>query len=428
MLNLLIILFTILTPQEVERRTAIDFNKKLSDILPYIQKYYPEVDSTQIAEWEESKALEYRIIDGEKWYFRRAADNLFRIDPEARALKTSLEGKEKAGRDTVVMNHIRAVLAERDSFKKRNLYTRHKWEFDYKLFFLPTAGLEDGELIKVWLPLPQTEQKRQADVKVAHANRDVKMNEGTHSTAYIEGRYSTKDTTLFAIKYHFTTYAEYNALPKCFKHKKADANNPELKQHLQERAPHCLFTDKIKSLADSVVGNEKRPYYQARKLFAAIRELYPWAGACEYSTISNIPEYVIENRHGDCGQVTLLYIAMCRYLGIPARWQSGFMLHPGYDNLHDWCEIYIEGMGWIPVDPSFGVQSWGETEEERYFYFGGIDAYRLIVNSDWGAELTPQKQYERSEPVDFQRGECETDKENLYFDRWRYKFTVTLKK
>ncbi len=428
MLNLLIILFTILTPQEVERRTAIDFNKKLSDILPYIQKYYPEVDSTQIAEWEESKALEYRIIDGEKWYFRRAADNLFRIDPEARALKTSLEGKEKAGRDTVVMNHIRAIFAEQKENPDAKLYARHEWKFDYKLYFTPKAELTDGELIRVWLPLPQTEQKRQTNVSITHSNRDVELHQGIHSTAYMEGLYTANDTTLFAATYEFTTYAEYNALPRRFKHKKTDKNNPELQKYLEERAPHCLFTDKVKSLADSIVGKEKRPYYQARKLFAAMRELYPWAGACEYGIIDNIPEYVIDNRHGDCGQVTLLYIAMCRYKGIPARWQSGFMLHPGYDNLHDWCEIYIEGMGWIPVDPSFGVQSWGETKEERYFYFGGIDAYRLIVNSDWGAELTPQKQYERSEPVDFQRGECETDKENLYFDRWRYKFTVTLKK
>ena len=427
MLNLLIILFTILTPQEVERRTAIDFNKRLSDLMPYIQKYYPEVDSAQIAKWEESKALEYRIINGEKWYFRRAADNLFRIDPEARALKTSLEGKERAGRDTVVMNHIRAVLAEHKESPKQNLFVRQEWEFDYRLYFTPQSRLEDGELIKVWLPLPQTRQARQTDINIKHRNRSVEVTSDTHSTAYMEGNYDAHDTTMFNIVYEFATYAEYNPLPRCFKHKKVDTNNTELKQYLVERAPHCLFTDKVKTLADSIVGKEKRPYYQARKLFAAIRELYPWAGACEYGIIDNIPEYVIENRHGDCGQVTLLYIAMCRYLGIPARWQSGFMLHPGYDNLHDWCEIYIEGMGWIPVDPSFGVQSWGKTDAERYFYFGGMDAYRLIVNSDWGAELTPKKQYERSEPVDFQRGECETEKENLYFDQWKYKFIVKLK-
>ena len=396
--------------------------------MPYIQKYYPEVDSAQIAKWEESKALEYRIINGEKWYFRRAADNLFRIDPEARALKMSIEGKERAGRDTVVMEHIRKVFAEQKSNPNSKLYARHEWEFYYKLYFTEKAELEEGELIKIWLPFPQTNLPRQNNVEVKYANKSIELNIGTHAVAYMEGKYTANDTTLFAATYEFTTYAEYNALPRRFKHKKANKNNPELQQYLSERAPHCLFTDKVKSLADSIVGKEKRPYYQARKLFAAIRELYPWAGACEYSTIANIPEYVIENRHGDCGQVTLLYIAMCRYKGIPARWQSGFMLHPGYDNLHDWCEIYIEGMGWIPVDPSFGVQSLGETDEERYFYFGGMDAYRLIINTDWGAELTPKKQYERSEPVDFQRGECETEKENLYFDRWKYKFIVTQQK
>ncbi len=425
MLNLLVILLTILTPQEIERRTAIDFNKQLSDLMPYIQKYYPNVDSAQIAQWEESKALEYTIIDGEKRYFRRADENLFRIDPEAKALKTRLEGKERAGRDEVTKRHIQQVLSE--SQNKEHLYARHEWDFKFWLYFTPKANLEDGELIKVWLPMPQTEQRRQTDIAVKHANRNIELNSGEHSVAYMEGNFDANNNTQFEVTYSFTTYAEYNPLPRCFNHRKADPNNPELKQHLGERAPHCLFTDNIKALADSIVGNERRPYYQARKLFAAIRQLYPWAGACEYSIIPNIPEYVIENRHGDCGQVTLLYIAMCRYLGIPARWQSGFMLHPGWDNLHDWCEIYIEGMGWIPVDVSFGVQQWGKTDAERYFYFGGIDAYRLIINTDWGAELSPAKQFERSETVDFQRGECETSTRNLYFDEWRSRFTVTLK-
>ena len=104
------------------------------------------------------------------------------------------------------------------------------------------------------------------------------------------------------------------------------------------------------------------------------------------------------------------------------------MLHPGYENLHDWAEIYIEGMGWIPVDPSFGVQDWGKTDEEKYFYFGGIDAYRMIVNSDWGGELCPTKKYSRSENVDFQRGEYESEKRNYYFNEWNYSFKVKTKK
>ena len=206
MFNLLLILFTILTPREVEQRTAVDFNKRLSDLLPYIERYYPDVDSAQIARWEETKALEYRVIDGEKWYFRRAAENLFRIDPEARALKMSLEGKERAGRDTVVMKHVRDVLKERN--KNKELVARHEWKFDYKLYFTDKAGLEDGELIKVWLPMPKTDEHRQKDVRVAYANRDVELNSDVHSTAYMEGNYKANDTTMFAIGYEFTTYAE----------------------------------------------------------------------------------------------------------------------------------------------------------------------------------------------------------------------------
>ena len=52
------------------------------------------------------------------------------------------------------------------------------------------------------------------------------------------------------------------------------------------------------------------------------------------------------------------------------------------------------------------------------FYFGGIDSWRLIVNSDYGMPLSPQKKYPRSDTVDFQRGEVEWAKGNVYYDEW----------
>ena len=72
----------------------------------------------------------------------------------------------------------------------------------------------------------------------------------------------------------------------------------------------------------------------------------------------NIPMYVLESGHGDCGMVTLLFMTLCRYKGIPTRWQSGFMMHPSGWNLHDWAEVYFEGPGWVPVDESFGIPSY----------------------------------------------------------------------
>ena len=153
-------------------------------------------------------------------------------------------------------------------------------------------------------------------------------------------------------------------------------------------------------------------------------ENFPWASAREYSTIDNIPEYVLANNHGDCGQVTLLFLTLCRSIGIPGHFQSGFMLHPGDENLHDWGEIYIQDLGWVPVDMSFGIPAYAQNEKETYFFLGGIDSFRMVVNNDFGCPLYPAKQYPRSETVDFQRGEVEWQGGNLYFDKWKWNIEV----
>lgn len=121
----------------------------------------------------------------------------------------------------------------------------------------------------------------------------------------------------------------------------------------------------------------------------------------------NIPAYCIENRRGDCGMKSLLFITLCRYNGIPAKWQSGWFLYPDNMNLHDWAEVYFEGIGWVPMDPDFNLQKGIKKEDAREFFFGGADAYRLIVNDDFSGDFFPAKVHPRSETVDFQRGEVE---------------------
>ncbi|MBN2570670.1 MAG: transglutaminase domain-containing protein, partial [Ignavibacteriales bacterium] len=105
------------------------------------------------------------------------------------------------------------------------------------------------------------------------------------------------------------------------------------------------------------------------------------------------------------------------------KWQSGWMFHPDNINLHDWGEVYFEGYGWVPVDQSFGIQN-SSDENLKYFFLGGLDAYRLIVNDDYSVPLYPSKIFPRSETVDFQRGEVEWRCGNLYFDKWDYHMDV----
>jgi transglutaminase-like putative cysteine protease len=202
------------------------------------------------------------------------------------------------------------------------------------------------------------------------------------------------------------------------------AKHPELAAHLGERAPHIVFTDDIRAFSKQVVGDETNPYFIARKLFEAVDRI-PWAGAREYSTITNISDYALHAGHADCGQQTLLLMTLLRLNGIPARWQSGMVFSDGdYDNLHDWGWFYLAPYGWVPMDVTTGRlhPAPGDDQALEWFYLGGLDHWRIAFNDDYGRRFQPAKRHFRSDDVDSQRGEAEWRGGNLYFDQLDYHF------
>ena len=114
--------------------------------------------------------------------------------------------------------------------------------------------------------------------------------------------------------------------------------------------------------------------------------------------------------------------------GIPARWQSGWAYSEdveGHDTMHDWGALYLAPYGWVPMDVTSG-QLASDDPALRWFYLGGLDAYRVAFNDDYSRDFIPAKQHERSETVDLQRGEVEWRGGNLYFDQWDYQFEWTV--
>ncbi|MDZ7796456.1 MAG: transglutaminase-like domain-containing protein [Candidatus Marinimicrobia bacterium] len=409
--------------KELMHRIEMDFNKTREDILPYIEQYYPDVSNEQIRSWEEEKALEYMIINGEKRYFARAVQNLFRINKEAKARKQKIEGKQKDNLDRFLESYIPPLIKDLKD-KEKTTGKEHEMKFTFTLT-VDADAVPDGEVIRCWLPFPREGNIRQEDVKFLSAGCDnyvLASNDLLQRTLYMQKPATAGEPTVFETAFSTSTKAQWIDL-KSADIKPYDKSTELYRHFTAERSPHLLFTQKIKEMSEKIVGDEKDPYLIARKIFKYINDNYPWASAREYSTIENIPEYVIENKHGDCGQVTLLFMVLARYNGIPARWQSGWMLHPGSKNLHDWCEIYFEGIGWVPVDQSFGLVE-SDDEDVHWFFLGGMDAYRLIVNDDYARTLFPAKNYMRSETNDFQRGEVEWRGGNLYFDQWDYHLEI----
>jgi transglutaminase-like putative cysteine protease len=209
------------------------------------------------------------------------------------------------------------------------------------------------------------------------------------------------------------------------------ADDPLVKEFTQE-APHVIFTPQFRALSQQIAGAEGNPYLKAKKFYDWISENIKYSFATEYSTIRNLSDYCRVKGYGDCGQEALLFITLCRLNGIPARWQSGWTTFPGAKSIHDWTELYIAPYGWIPVDPYMGVYAMRyattlkpeQRRELRDFYFGGLDQYRMIANSDHNQALTPLKQSFRSDNVDFQRGELECGRHNIYFDEFSYELVA----
>ncbi len=119
----------------------------------------------------------------------------------------------------------------------------------------------------------------------------------------------------------------------------------------------------------------------------------------------------------------LLFITLCRISGVPARWQSGWFLNPIRPSPHDWTQFYIEPYGWLHADPSFGGHM-KSVEKYHKFYFGNMDHFRLIANTEISSEFTPPKKHYRSDNVDNQRGEVEWKQGNVYYDKWSYELKV----
>lgn len=61
---------------------------------------------------------------------------------------------------------------------------------------------------------------------------------------------------------------------------------------------------------------------------------------------------VLQAREGDCNEHTVLYVALARALGLPARTASGVVYLRGSFYYHAWPEVWIGQ--WVAVDPTFG--------------------------------------------------------------------------
>ena len=180
-------------------------------------------------------------------------------------------------------------------------------------------------------------------------------------------------------------------------------------EDLAEEEPHIVFTPLVRAVAERVraTARDESPLELARAAYDYLTTHVSYRYQPEYIQLDVIPDYCLATGYGDCGVMAATFIALCRCLGVPARWQSGLFAAPDCISPHDWAMFHVPGMGWLWADCSFGVSAHRSGDEElRRFYFGNLDPWRTVCNRAFLAPFDHSFPALRMDPFDNQMGEA----------------------
>lgn len=339
--------------------------------------------------------LDFMVIDGEEFYEKRFDKNLlFARNEYEKRLKEKDTDRDK--KKELLQTQIDRLISERVPATFR---IRARSSINARV---PVG--DKGEYLKCWLPIARPGDQV-ANVKILGTSQKkyfLAPSDAPQRTIYMEAPVGEVN---FSVEFEYEI-SEISTSIDPFSIRPVDT--ARFHNYLCEQAPHILFTPFLKNLASEIAGNERNPYYIAKSFYDWICDNIRYSFMSEYALYGNLSEFAASNMRGDCGLKALLFMTLCRIKGIPSRWQSGWYATPVGASPHDWAFFWIEPYGWVPVDGSFGGAR-KDIPAYREFYFGNLDAYRMVANSAFMAPLTPSKRFYRFDPYDNQTGEIETN-------------------
>ena len=144
------------------------------------------------------------------------------------------------------------------------------------------------------------------------------------------------------------------------------------KAYLQDSPGIQTSTKAVRSLAAELSAGIDHPWDKARRFAEWIpKNIRPQIGS--YTSVTA----ALERRLGDCEEMSAVFVALCRSIGIPARlvWVPN----------HNWSEFYLtdsEGAGhWIPAHTAC------------YSWFGWTGAHELVIQK--GDRVLAAEQHKR---------------------------------
>jgi transglutaminase-like putative cysteine protease len=251
--------------------------------------------------------------------------------------------------------------------------------------------------VRVWVPMPQTDQHQTVRVLAVKAPAKTQMTqepEYGNRMMYVEMQNPAEGKAEFTLEYEVTrreySRGDYVQLERKDKDHKPAVVNASMNRLV---APDNLIpTDgKIKALAVDVTGSQTGTIAKAKAaydyFFTTMRYDKTGSGWGRGDAL-----WACDAKHGNCTDFHSPFIGVLRADGIPARFDIGFPLPENKDKgdisgYHCWAEFYATKTGWVPVDIS---EAWKAKEKQDYF-FGSVDANRVQFSTGRDITLSPKQ-------------------------------------
>ena len=442
--------YCLLAEREMIRRMPADFPYTRAEAMDIIRAEIPSYTEEEFDAAVACGQIRFIYLHGEMRIFNRFFSSMCKSVPEFRArTKVALNGGESSGRGSkgdLRLNRSMRIMKEQGALANR-------------ITIRATVKVEDtafkpGMLVRVHVPIAAA-CEQQSDIRIESMfpeNGQIAPEDAEQRTVYWEE--NMQENHEFSVTYSYVHTAKWHdvetvlhGMPMsqgamqdagsvCSEAAQRPSGVPELPclkpealaEYLKdtaELAPHIEFTPYIRALTEARAQGCTTPLEKAKSFYDFITKNFRYTYMPAYFTLDSIAENCARSFTGDCGVFALLFITMCRCAGIPAEWQSGFAAEPEFVGGHDWARFYAEPFGWLFADPSFGVSSnRNENEERRMFYFGNLDPYRMVANRAFQAPFTVDKRYFRTDPYDNQYGEIETEDRGLRYDEYKRKAEI----
>ena len=262
-----------------------------------------------------------------------------------------------------------------------------KFNYAAKLKALPS-----GSRLRVWLPVPQTDEAQTIGRSTFEAPSRVHLDtEQVHGNkmAYFEVIAGASGTIEFQSSYDVKR-SEVRALDATRKAKnvgKLSDREHRLYLSANKRVPidgkPISLLEQLTFTADTVEV--------ARKLYDRVDSHVKYDKSNPGYGYGDVL-WVCDSQFGNCTDFHSLFISFARSKEIPAKFEIGFPLPPdrgegkigGY---HCWGQFYARDYGWVPVD----ISEADKHPELKNYYFGNISENRIRFSTGRDINLVPKQ-------------------------------------